>query len=127
MKILLVDDDADIRLIASIALRQVGKFDVTTASSGPEALQKLAENVPDVVILDLMMPGLDGLGTLAAMRERPALASLPVIFMTAKVRHSEVERYLAAGAMGVVQKPFDPMSLAREVTSILQARRQSPG
>ncbi|HEY6882162.1 MAG TPA: response regulator [Polyangiales bacterium] len=121
MKVLLVDDDADIRLIASIALRQIGKWEVTTACSGSEALAKLAEATPDVVIMDLMMPDLDGLGTLAAIRERPGLTSLPVIFMTAKVRQNEVERYLAAGARGVVQKPFDPMQLATEVRRILQA------
>lgn len=122
MKVLLVDDDGDIRMIAAIALRQVGKWEVSTASSGAEALQKLAEMTPDVVILDLMMPGLDGLGTLAAMRQEPALASVPVIFLTAKVRQNEVERYLAAGAVGVVQKPFDPMTLAGEITHILQQR-----
>lgn len=116
--ILLVDDEPDIRAIAEIALHAVGGFRILLAGSGPEALDRLAAERPDLVLLDVMMPGLDGIATFAAMRARPDLAGLPVIFMTAKVQRGEIERYVALGAIGVIAKPFDPMTLADEIRRI---------
>ena len=121
MKVLLVDDDPDIRMVAMIALKSVGQWDVMEADSGADALGKAEAYEPDLILLDMMLPGMDGMATLAALRRRPGLAHTPAIFMTAKVREADVARYLAAGATGVIQKPFDPMALPGEVQRILKA------
>jgi two-component system OmpR family response regulator len=118
LKVLFVDDDPDIRRIASMSLSVVGGYTVTTASSGAEALQSAERELPDVILLDVMMPGMDGLATLGQLRANERTASIPVIFMTAKVQKAEVEQYRAAGA-GFVAKPFDPMRLPAEVARVL--------
>ncbi len=115
--ILLVDDDADLRFVGELALGDVGGWEVRSACDGAEALSLLQEQVPDVVLLDMMMPGLDGLQTLARIRAM-GLDALPVIMLTAKVQTHEVAMYLEAGAVGVIAKPFDPMTLAAEVQVI---------
>ncbi|MGZ3419876.1 MAG: response regulator [Polyangiales bacterium] len=120
--VLLVDDEPDIRTIGAMSLRRVGKWEVRVASSGAEAISLAVEAVPDVILLDVMMPELDGPATLKALRENPKLASVPVIFMTAKVQAKEVERWLAIGAVGVIRKPFDPMTLPSEIKSLVAAR-----
>ncbi len=119
MKVLLVDDDADIRMVADVALRKVGGWEVTLAESGPDALQRLETLRPDVIILDMMMPGMDGLGTLKALRRRSELSHIPVIFMTAKVQSKHVDSFLEAGAVGCIAKPFDPLQLSLEVSRLL--------
>jgi len=117
--VLLVDDDDDIRTIGRIALQDVGGFRTLVASGGKEALAVACADVPDVVLLDVMMPGMDGPATLQALRNAPETAHVPVIFLTAKVQRPEVERYLALGALGVLPKPFDPMTLHEEVRRLL--------
>ena len=117
--VLLVDDDADIRTIGAISLEQVGGLEVSMASSGRGCIAVASELQPDVILLDMMMPDLDGLATLALLREDPKSASIPVIFMTAKVQQRDVGGYLDAGAIGVIAKPFDPLSLATEVKAIV--------
>ena len=119
--VLYVDDEDDIREIVELSLRLDGSLDVATCPSGQAALDYLETHIPDVVVLDVMMPGLDGPGTLARMRERPECASVPVIFLTAKAQRDELERFLALGAIGVVAKPFDPMTLARQLRDIWDA------
>jgi CheY-like chemotaxis protein len=121
--VLLVDDEPDIRTIGAMSLRRVGKWEVRVASSGAEAIALAAEAVPDLVLLDVMMPELDGPATLEALRKNPALASVPVIFMTAKVQAKEVERWLAIGAIGVIRKPFDPMTLPTEIRNLVESKR----
>lgn len=118
--ILLVDDEPDIRTIGAMSLARVGKLEVRTAASGPEALQLVAEAVPDAILLDVMMPGMDGPATLAALRTIPELAQTPIIFMTAKVLRDEIDRWLSLGAVGVIRKPFDPMTLPTEVRALLE-------
>lgn len=118
LSVLLVDDDADIRFIGELALARVGGFAVTLAESGEECL-RLAASLPDVILLDVMMPGMDGTETLGRLRADPALEGIPVIFMTAKVQHSEVARYRELGAAGVIAKPFDPMTLHERVRGLL--------
>ena len=120
-KVLLVDDEPDIRKIGCMSLRAVGKWEVREADCGQGALDALAEEVPDVILLDVMMPGMDGPTTLGKLRENPAWADIPVIFLTAKVQKNEVERYLGLGARGVIAKPFDPMTLPDEVRKVLDA------
>ena len=118
-KVMLVDDEADIRTVGKMSLARVGKWVVVLASSGAEALPLAVSERPDVVLLDVMMPGMDGPTTLAKLREQPETATIPVIFMTAKAQKTEVERYLSLGARGVIAKPFDPLGLPAEVRRIM--------
>jgi CheY-like chemotaxis protein len=121
IRILCVDDDADIRTIAAMALSLDQAVEVRTASSGTEALAVLQEGAwkPDVVLLDVMMPGMDGPAALAAIRALDWAASLPLIFMTARARKTDIDAYLAAGAAGVIVKPFDPLHLAEDVRAMI--------
>lgn len=121
-KILYVEDEADIQTIAKIALEDVGGFELEICSSGEEALQKAEAFGPDVILLDVMMPGLDGPQTLKALRKIVSLESVPVIFMTAKVQPQEVEHLKSVGAIDVIAKPFDPMILAQTIREIVQNR-----
>lgn len=114
-KILHIEDEADILEIARLALEEVGGLSVTSAGSGHQGLELAKRTAPDLILLDVMMPGLDGPSTLRALREAPETAAVPVVFMTAKVQSSEIERFKALGALGVITKPFDPMTLADEV------------
>lgn len=119
-RVLLVDDDADIRFIAEIALARVGGLAVTLADSADEARVQLAEDpLPDAVLLDVTMPICDGPTLFAELHAQARYASLPVIFLTARTTLEDVQGYLALGAAGVVAKPFDPMTLARQVGEIL--------
>lgn len=116
--ILCVDDDADVLHIARLCLETVGGFTVTAVQSGTEAIQEATVHVPDLILLDVMMPGQDGPSTLTALRAIPQLAEVPVIFITARIRDSETKEYLALGANGVIAKPFDPMALSDQVRAI---------
>lgn len=120
-RILMVDDDSDIRTVAQISLTAVGGFTVEVCGSGPEALERAPAFGPDLILLDVMMPGMDGPTTLRRLREIPALAQTPVIFMTAKVQPQEVVQLKACGAMGVLAKPFDPMALPDSLRRIWAA------
>jgi CheY-like chemotaxis protein len=118
LKILMAEDDADIQLVAGIALRKAG-FEVTIVGSGVELLDAVDRASPDVILLDWMMPDLDGPQTLERLRQREATRDLPVIFMTAKSQGFEVERGLALGAKGYIIKPFDALRLGEQVKGIL--------
>jgi CheY-like chemotaxis protein len=110
-RILMVDDESDIRTVAQLSLTAVGGFTVEVCGSGLEALEKAQAFGPDLILLDVMMPGIDGPTTLKRLREIPALAKTPVVFMTAKVQPQEVAQLMASGALDVLAKPFDPMAL----------------
>lgn len=114
-RILCVEDDPDIQAVIRLALERVGGFIVKLCMSGREALDSVAGFRPDLILLDVMMPGMDGPGTLLALRRLPEAATLPVLFMTAKVQHDEVAHFLSLGALAVIAKPFDPMTLAQEI------------
>lgn len=121
-RILLVEDDPDIREIAEMALGTVGGFEVLACGTGGEALRRAAGFAPQLAVVDVMMPGMDGPGLMAALRERPDTKTLPMVFMTAKVQPEEMARWRSLGAADIVAKPFDPMKLAdrlREVWSKL--------
>jgi CheY-like chemotaxis protein len=122
-RVLYVEDDTDIRTIALMALETVGALQVRACASGAEAIEAAAGFGPDLLLLDVMMPGMDGMTTLARLREIPATANTPVVFMTAKVQASEVEQYKALGAAGVITKPFDPMTLATQVEELWRRSR----
>lgn len=117
-RILMVEDETDIQVIAQFALQALGGFTVQTCSSGAEALATVGTFAPDLILLDVMMPGMDGPSTLTALRAQPALVRTPVLFMTAKVQPHEVAHYKALGALDVIAKPFDPMTLAATINTI---------
>jgi len=117
-RILFVEDDPDIQVVATLALESLGGFSVLACGSGAEALARFAELAPDLVLLDVMMPGMDGPATLEALRRLPGGSTTPVVFMTARVQAHEVSRYKALGAVEVISKPFDPMRLAETVREI---------
>lgn len=114
-RILCVEDDPDLLEVIRLALERVGGFTVKLCASGREALAHMAGFHPDLVLLDVMMPGLDGPQTLSALRNQPEGGAMPVIFMTAKVRPDEVAHLISLGALAVITKPFDPMTLAQEL------------
>jgi CheY-like chemotaxis protein len=120
-EILYVDDEPDIREIVHMALGLVPTLSVTTAESGVRALQSMQTHKPDLVLLDVMMPGMDGPMTLLQMRSSPELKSIPVIFMTAKAMPQEVARFRSLGAAAVIAKPFDPMLLAEHLFAVWEA------
>jgi CheY-like chemotaxis protein len=121
-KILYVEDEPDIQAVAKLALEAIGGFIVKICSSGQEALKELPVFAPDVILLDVMMPGMDGPTTLKALRELGVAKNTPVIFMTAKVQPQEVAQYKALGALDVIAKPFDPMTLSASVRGIWEGR-----
>lgn len=122
-RILYVEDDPDIQTVASIALEVVGGFVLKSCSSGSQALAESAAFCADLILLDVMMPEMDGPTTLARLRGLATTADTPVIFMTAKVHETELAFYRSLGAIGVIAKPFDPMQLAQQVRQLwLQAR-----
>jgi two-component system, OmpR family, response regulator len=116
--ILYVEDDPDIREVVTMALEVVGGFQVSVASSGRDALVAVEGSIPDLILLDVMMPDMDGPTTLAHLRERPELAAVPVVFITAKVQTTEIEYFKSLGAVDVIAKPFDPVMLASQVQAI---------
>jgi two-component system OmpR family response regulator len=117
-RILLVDDDPDIQLVTGMALESVGGFTLRVCSSGREALEVAPGFAPDLFLLDVMMPEMDGPATLQALRAIPALAGVPAIFLTAKVQPNEVLQYRKQGGADVIAKPFDPMTLSDTVRRI---------
>ena len=117
-KILYVEDEEDIRMVGEMSLADVGGFEVKACASGAEAVAAAAAFAPDLILLDVMMPGMDGPTALESLRAIPALASVPAVFMTAKIMAAEVAELKAAGALEVVPKPFDPMTLPDEIRSI---------
>ena len=121
-KVLIVDDDEDIRTVGEVAARRVGQWEVVLAASGEEALERALQEQPDVILLDVMMPGMDGPTTLAHLRRSPRTSGIPVIFLTARAQSHEVERYLALGADGVIAKPFEAMTLPDQIRRIVESR-----
>ena len=121
-RILYVEDEPDIQAVAKLALEMVGGYQVMICSGGQEALDKVEAYAPDLILLDVMMPGMDGPTTLQKLRVNPATATIPVIFLTAKVQPPEVAQYQALGALNVIAKPFDPMTLAGQVRQIWEHR-----
>ncbi|MBR27043.1 MAG: hypothetical protein CML46_08900 [Rhodobacteraceae bacterium] len=117
-RITYVEDEPDIRAIANLLLTQVGGFETDMCASGQEALDRTGDFNPDLILLDVMMPGLDGPQTLAGLRKDARLARTPVIFVTAKVQGREVSRYISMGAVDVIPKPFDPLTLPDKLRAI---------
>lgn len=119
-RVLYVEDDPDIQAVAVMALETVAGLTVEACSSGAEALAKAAGFGPDLIVLDVMMPGMDGPTTLTELRKLPPLADTPVVFITAKTANADLENLQALGALSVITKPFDPMRLGEQLASIWQ-------
>jgi CheY-like chemotaxis protein len=111
IRILHVDDEPDIRKVVQLSLGLDPDFSVRSCASGKDALAVTADWSPDLVLLDVMMPDMDGPTTLAHLRERPATVGVPIVFMTARAQASDIEHFMSLGAAGVIAKPFDPMTL----------------
>ena len=118
MTLLLAEDEPDVQLIARLALQRAG-FTVATAGGGLEAIRRVAETRPDVILLDWMMPGLDGFETCRRLKADPVTSAIPVIFLTARVQEGELARAMAIGAAGCIGKPFDALALGSQVRHIL--------
>ncbi|GAB5520978.1 MAG: response regulator [Rhodothermales bacterium] len=115
---MLVEDDPDILAIAQLALESLGGFTVSLCHNGNTALERAEAFQPDLILMDVMMPELDGPSTLAALRDLPNTAETPVVFMTARAQKHEVEEYRRLGAVDVIRKPFDPIQLPQSLRSI---------
>ena len=117
-KILLVEDEPDIREITKSTLELVGGFEVETADNGQEGISKAQTYNPDLILMDMMMPGMNGTTTLMEIRKIESLKNIPIVFMTAKVQQHEVAEYKNLGALDVISKPYDPMHLSEQVSRI---------
>ena len=118
-QILLIDDETDIQTVAKIGLTLNTDWQIMTANSGEAGLVAAIANPPDAILLDVAMPGMDGLATIAALKQNPVTARVPIIFLTAKAQASDRRRLYEAGASGVITKPFDPTTLASQVAGFL--------
>lgn len=120
MRVLIIDDEEDTRSIASMSLTILGGLEVIEAENGQDGVNKAAAEQPDVILLDMMMPIMDGPSTLEALRGNDRTRNIPVIFLTAKAMTSEIERLKRMGARGILTKPFDPTVLATQMKAILE-------
>ena len=118
--ILVIEDEEDIRKIVRVALEHGGNYTVELCSSAPEALDHLNSNQPDLILLDVMMPVMDGPTFLTELKNSETTKSIPVILMTAKVQSHELEQYKELGVLGVISKPFDPVSLPQDIENMWQ-------
>lgn len=123
-RILYAEDQIDIQQVATLALEAVGGFTLKTCNSGVEAVAAINDFQPQLLLFDVMMPDMDGPTALKKIRDMPEYKDTPAIFMTAKVQSDEVEAYLAMGAIAVIAKPFDPMTLASQIQEIWQQSQQ---
>ena len=121
-RILLVEDDPDIQTVTSLALGTFGGFDVRICASAQEAVAAAPEFRPDLILLDVMMPGMDGVDALKALRRQPTVADVPVVFLTARVQPHDVERYRDLGSLAVIPKPFEPSELAGKLRAIWEGQ-----
>jgi len=124
-KILYAEDEPDIREIATLALEAFGGFEVVTCPSGETVVDIALTFKPELILLDVMMPGMDGPATLSVLKAHELLKEIPVIFLTAKILPAEIERFKVLGAIDVISKPFDPMKLAEQVTEIWEGLYES--
>ncbi len=118
-RLLIIDDDQDICEVAKMSLEMTGGHEVVTAASCYDGLEKAKETRPDAILLDVMMPGMDGPATFQILRREPETRHIPVVLLTAKVQAADRRRFLDLGVQGVLDKPFDPMELSNQIAAIL--------
>lgn len=119
-RIMLVEDDPDIQLIARLSLETGGGYEVRTCGSGAEAVQSARAHAPDLILLDMMMPGMDGIATMEALRALPETAAVPIVFFTANAQRQAQEDLLRRGALGVIVKPIEPQALVAQIRALWQ-------
>jgi CheY-like chemotaxis protein len=117
--VLVIDDEEDVRYIVRVSLGRMGRMAVLEAATGAEGIELAKSERPDFILLDMMMPGMDGAAVFRALAAAPETAGIPVIFLTAAVMAYEVERLKELGAKAVIRKPFDPLSLGNQIAAIL--------
>jgi two-component system alkaline phosphatase synthesis response regulator PhoP len=118
-RVLIIDDEADIREATQMCLEIMGEWDVIVAGSGYEGLAKAIAEKPDIILLDIMMPGMDGLTTLKKLRENSGTAQIPIIFLTAKAQSNEQREFSQLDIAAVITKPYDPYNLSVQITEVL--------
>ncbi len=118
-KVLIIDDEDDIREVAALSLESIAGWEVVTANSGSQGLARAAEHQPDAILLDVMMPDMDGPTTFRELRKNPATAKIPVLLLTAKVQSSDQRRFADLGVEAVLFKPFDPLTLSTQIADVL--------
>jgi CheY-like chemotaxis protein len=118
-RILIIDDEDDIREVAALSLETVAGWEVVTASSGAQGLARAIEHQPEAILLDVMMPGMDGPTTFRELRKNPATARIPVLLLTAKVQSNDQRRFADLGVDAVLFKPFDPLTLSTQIAGVL--------
>ena len=118
-RILIIDDEDDIREVASLSLQTIAGWDVIVANSGAQGIARASEQQPDAILLDVMMPGMDGPTTFRELRKNPSTASIPVLLLTAKVQGSDQRRFADLGVNAVLFKPFDPLTLSSQIANAL--------
>jgi len=121
-RILYAEDEADIQEIVRISLEEIGAFELQVCSSGEELLEAYEQFAPDLILLDVMMPGMDGITTFEKLKQMPEYKNTPVVFMTAKVQVNEIQQYKEIGALEVISKPFNPMLLPEKLEEIWHSR-----
>jgi CheY-like chemotaxis protein len=118
-RILIIDDEEDIRQVAALSLEMVAGWDVTMANSGANGIQTAAKEKPDAILLDVMMPGMDGPTTFLELQKSPETAGIPVLLLTAKVQGADQRRFAGLGVAAILFKPFDPLTLADQISQVL--------
>jgi len=118
-RILIIDDEDDIREVAALSLETVAGWDVAVASSGAQGLVRAAEYNPDAILLDVMMPGMDGPSTFKELSRNPITAKIPVLLLTAKVQSNDQRRFADLGVEAILFKPFDPLTLPSQIAAVL--------
>jgi len=118
-RILIIDDEDDIREVAALSLETVAGWQVFTANCGSQGLARAIEHQPDAILLDVMMPGMDGPSTFRELRKNPATARIPVLLLTAKVQSSDQRRFADLGVEAILLKPFDPLTLSTQIATVL--------
>ena len=125
LRVLHVDDEPDIREVVEMSLGLDPDFMIRSCGSGVDALRATTEWPPDLILLDVMMPMMDGPTTLKHLRERPVTTHTPIVFMTARAQQREIEAFVSLGAVGVIAKPFDPMTLAQSVRNYVRPSKKA--
>ncbi len=118
-RILIIDDEDDIRQVAALSLETIAGWEVAVASSGAQGLARAVDYQPDAILLDVMMPGMDGPSTFRELRKNPATSKIPVLLLTAKVQSTDQRRFADLGVEAILFKPFDPLTLATQISSVL--------
>jgi CheY-like chemotaxis protein len=118
-RILIIDDEDDIREVAALSLEATAGWEIIAANSGAAGIKAAAEQKPDAILMDVMMPGMDGPTTFRQMQQNPNISGIPVLLLTAKVQGVDQRRFADLGVAGVLFKPFDPMTLAQQISHAL--------